>query len=61
MVTKKVPVMAVPPVGTPKAVSATEVPAKAEEPKQDAPAKKKGGPKKNSEPGMLLSPQNHLY
>jgi len=57
MVTKKVPVMAVPPVGTPKGAAVTVLPAKAEEPKQDAPPKKKAGSKKKAEPGILLSPQ----
>ncbi|XP_067845360.1 ribosome-binding protein 1-like isoform X3 [Heptranchias perlo] len=60
-VTKEVPVMAVPPVGaqlsapvaaTPSAVGAKKIDltANQDEPKQDAPAKKKIAPKKKSEP-----------
>ncbi|XP_038659825.1 ribosome-binding protein 1-like isoform X2 [Scyliorhinus canicula] len=60
-VTREVPVMAVPPVGaqqaapvatTPSTVAAKKIDATAnqDEPKQDAPAKKKVAPKKKSEP-----------
>uniref|UniRef100_A0AAY4E739 Ribosome receptor lysine/proline rich domain-containing protein n=1 Tax=Denticeps clupeoides TaxID=299321 RepID=A0AAY4E739_9TELE len=59
-VVKEVPVMAVPPVGTqrsdPKSAPVEAPPAKGEEPKPEAPSKKKGGSKKKSEPAVAADP-----
>ncbi|TRY96127.1 hypothetical protein DNTS_015947, partial [Danionella cerebrum] len=54
VVTKKVPIMAVPPVGTSLPAPENHFPVSAEEPKQDAPSKKKAASKRKTETGINL-------